>query len=124
MKRKQRNTPQRSEILKYLEGNKNHPSAYEVYYAVKKRMPNVSFATVYNNLKKMTDNKEIMEINFGDKKRFDPDTSFHDHFACVKCSRVFDIPKVMKNVSYKNFKILSHMTYITGVCEDCIKKGG
>ncbi|MCX7648784.1 MAG: transcriptional repressor, partial [Elusimicrobiales bacterium] len=96
----------------------------EVYYAVKKRMPNVSFATVYNNLKKMTDNKEIMEINFGDKKRFDPDTSLHDHFFCVKCSRVFDIPKVMKNVSYKNFKILSHMTYITGVCEDCIKKGG
>lgn len=44
-------TPQRLAILSYLKGNEKHPSADEVYRAVVRRFPTMSFATVYNTLK-------------------------------------------------------------------------
>ncbi|MFZ2197327.1 MAG: transcriptional repressor, partial [Thermodesulfovibrionales bacterium] len=43
-------TPQRLAILSYLEGNKEHPSAEEIFRAVSDQYPTMSFATVYNTL--------------------------------------------------------------------------
>ena len=36
-------TPQRLAILNFLEGNLSHPSADEIYKAMKKRFPTMSF---------------------------------------------------------------------------------
>ncbi|MBI5598388.1 MAG: transcriptional repressor, partial [Deltaproteobacteria bacterium] len=41
-------TPQRLAILEYLEGNTSHPTAEDIYRAIKRKHPTVSFATVYN----------------------------------------------------------------------------
>lgn len=118
-----KNTPQRMEIKKYLKNNKSHPCAYDIYKTVKKKLPTISFATVYNNLKRMVKDNELIEIEDGEKKRFDPDTTSHDHFLCIACGNIYDIPKVINdiNIRYKNFKIISHITYIKGLCEKCIK---
>ena len=37
-------TPQRIAILDYLEGNKSHPSAEDIYQAVAKKFPTVVFS--------------------------------------------------------------------------------
>ncbi|MCK5426958.1 MAG: transcriptional repressor, partial [Thermodesulfovibrionia bacterium] len=43
-------TPQRIAILNYLSGITTHPSAEQIYKAVSKEFPTMSFATVYNTL--------------------------------------------------------------------------
>ncbi len=121
--KKLKRTPQRDEIIKFLNGNKSHPSAYDIYKAVKKKIPSISFATVYNNLKIMVDENKLLEINDGEKLRFDFDTNPHDHFLCVRCNNIYDFPPSVKDFKYlKNFKIISHITYIKGICENCLKK--
>ncbi len=120
----ERNTYQRMVIKEYLKENKTHPSAYDIYSAVKKKIPTVSFATVYNNLERMVENGELVEINDGERKRFDPDLSEHDHFICLVCGTVYDIEKVVdvSKLEKLSFKIISHTTYVKGVCEKCYKK--
>ena len=76
-------TPQRLAILEYLEGNKNHPSAEDIYKALKPRFPSMSFATVYNTLEILVKKGVIKELNIeSSRKRFDPFTHPHHHFFC------------------------------------------
>lgn len=44
-------TPQRYAILEYLIQYRNHPTADEIFRSLESRFPNMSVATVYNNLK-------------------------------------------------------------------------
>ena len=128
MKKLRKKTIQRIEIEKFLQNNKTHPTAEDVYNYVKKRIPTISFSTIYNNLNMMVKEGKLIEIIDKDKRRFDPDTSSHDHFICLKCERVYDIEKVFKEPpKYKNFKIFSHVSYFKGICYLCLKndkKGG
>lgn len=119
--KEEKNTYQRIVIKEYLKGNKKHPSAYDIYIAVKKKIPTVSFATIYNNLEKMVKNGELVEITDGEKKRFDPDVSEHDHFICVKCGSIYDLPKLFKVDRIKDFdfQIISYTTYVRGICRNC-----
>ncbi|MCX7966203.1 MAG: transcriptional repressor, partial [Syntrophorhabdaceae bacterium] len=41
-------TPQRLAIIEYLNENRTHPTANDVYKAVSEKFPTMSFATVYN----------------------------------------------------------------------------
>src|SRR2546427_12493519 len=45
-----RSTPQREAVYRYLAGVDHHPTAEEVYLAVKRRVPRRSLATVYTAL--------------------------------------------------------------------------
>lgn len=85
-------TPQRIAILDYLEGNRSHPSAEDVYRAVLRRFPTMSFATVYNTLETLKDRGRVVELT-GDpgKKRFDPNTRPHHHLICTGCRRIEDL---------------------------------
>ncbi len=44
-------TPQRHAILEYLVESMTHPTADEIYKALEGKFPNMSVATVYNNLR-------------------------------------------------------------------------
>ncbi|GAB4537591.1 MAG: hypothetical protein Fur0020_06310 [Thermodesulfovibrionia bacterium] len=120
-------TPQRLAILKYLEGNKSHPSAEDVYNAVSKEFSTMSFATVYNTLEVLKDKGAIVELKLDPKrKRYDPDTKPHHHLICMKCKRLIDIYKKFKislpNDMAKGFEIKENHIEFYGLCPDC-KKG-
>ncbi len=120
-------TPQRLAVLKYLEGNKSHPSAEEIYRAVKKRYPTMSFATVYNILETLKGKGLIQELNIDpQKKRFDPDTSPHHHLICTGCGKVVDIsPEHVTDIAVKEiegFEVRKIHLEIYGLCEDCREK--
>ena len=67
-------TPQRLAILRFLEKNREHPSAADIYKAVSREFPTMSLATVYNTLKVLKRTGNISELSIdSDKKRFDPD---------------------------------------------------
>ena len=44
-------TPQRQAIMRYLISSHSHPTADEIYQALSPKFPNISVATIYNNLR-------------------------------------------------------------------------
>src|SRR5690625_203591 len=86
-----RMTSQRYAILKNLaEGNK-HPTTNEIYEDLKDDFPNMSVATVYNNLNFFMEAGIVNELPFGDgPSRFDLTDTQHYHIICNHCGKVID----------------------------------
>lgn len=119
-------TPQRLAILQYLEGNKTHPSAEDVYENVSKKFPTMSLATVYNTLEALRLKGEILELTIDpEKKRFDPDTGPHHHLICTGCRRVVDVhvdySLVVPVDERMDFEITGSHVEFYGLCPDCRK---
>ena len=47
---------QREEIKHYLSMRKDHPTADQIYAAMREKLPNISLGTVYRNLTMLSDN--------------------------------------------------------------------
>jgi Fur family peroxide stress response transcriptional regulator len=117
-------TPQRIAILEYLEGNKNHPSASDIYDSVSKKFPTMSFATVYNTLKALKMHDNIQELTIDpEKKRFDPNTIRHHHLICISCRKIIDIDTdfdvELPSVQKHGFEITGNHIDFYGVCPEC-----
>jgi len=52
-------TPQRLEVLKYLDENRTHPTVYEIYSALKEKNPSLSKTTVYNSVETLNEHSII-----------------------------------------------------------------
>jgi len=116
-----RMTPQRMAILKYLEGNKKHPSAEDIYKAVSKKFPTMSFATVYNTLSTLKKHGSLLELTIDPgKKRYDPATSPHHHLICIHCKRILDV-QVNYHLSLPegDFEIIGNHVEFYGICPQC-----
>ncbi len=117
-------TPQRLAILDYLDNNTKHPSAEEIFTAVSKRYPTMSFATVYNTLEALMSRGEVNELTIDpDKKRFDPNTSPHHHLICTKCKSIKDV-RVNCRLSLPErekagFDITGNHIEFYGICPKC-----
>jgi len=120
-------TPQRLAILAYLNGNKTHPSAEDIYRAVSKQFPTMSFATVYNTLEALRNKGKVRELTIDpDKKRYDPDSSPHHHLICLKCRNIIDVHKDF-NLSLsedmtKGFELIGNHIEFYGICQKCKSK--
>jgi Fur family peroxide stress response transcriptional regulator len=85
-------TPQRLSILSYLDGNREHPTAEDIYRKVSRKFPTMSLATVYNTLETLKRQGMLTEITIDpDKRHFDPNREKHHHLICSKCKRIADI---------------------------------
>lgn len=123
-----KNSKQRTAILEYLAGTKEHPTADTVYENLRKTFPNISLGTVYRNLNLLADMHEIIKITTKcGGVRFDYDTSPHYHVVCSNCDRVEDLrldEKIVKpflekvNQSYDG-EIESHAILFYGKCKAC-----
>lgn len=121
-----RMTSQRLAILEYLAIDGNHPTANEIYEALQDETPNMSVATIYNNLNFFKEAGILKELPFGDgSSRYDLTESRHYHAMCLNCGKVvdFDYPE-LENADdiielQTNFKVVNHDFKITGLCEDC-----
>ncbi len=119
-------TPQRLAILDYLEGNLQHPSADDIYQAVLKEFPTISFATVYTTLAELKRRGRLLELTTDpDKKHYDPETSEHSHLLCTRCNRIFDISVeytlVLPESVKRNFTITRSHLEFQGLCPNCRK---
>ncbi|MDC2865469.1 MULTISPECIES: peroxide-responsive transcriptional repressor PerR [unclassified Bacillus (in: firmicutes)] len=121
-------TPQRHAILEYLVESMMHPTADEIYKALEGKFPNMSVATVYNNLRVFKEVGLVKELTYGDaSSRFDYVTSQHYHVICENCGKIVDFPytglEEIENEAAKatGFVINSHRLEIYGVCQDCNK---
>jgi Fe2+ or Zn2+ uptake regulation protein len=87
-----RSTKQRTLVFEIVEHAKSHPTAEEVHRLARKKMPNVSLATVYRNLHLLAEEGKIREVQFqGDVIRYDGMLDTHEHFYCTSCGTVQDL---------------------------------
>ncbi|PKE19496.1 peroxide-responsive transcriptional repressor PerR [Macrococcoides caseolyticum] len=124
-------TPQRQAILQYLIATDSHPSADEIYKALSPNFPNMSVATVYNNLKVFKESGLVKELTYGDAaSRFDFDTQNHYHIICTSCGKIkdFHYPRLdeVENIAehITGYAVTHHRMEIYGVCPECQNKNG
>lgn len=120
-------TPQRLAILEYLEGNKSHPSASDIYKAVSKKYPMMSFATVYNTLEKLREKGQLLELSIDTgKKRFDPNATPHHHLICVNCKTITDVNRNfvldLQEGETCDYEIIGNHVDFYGICPKCKKR--
>jgi Fur family transcriptional regulator, peroxide stress response regulator len=122
-------TPQRHAILEHLIQSMSHPTADEIYKALEGKFPNMSVATVYNNLRVFKEAGLVKELTYGDSSsRFDCVTTDHYHIICDSCGKIVDfhypgldeVESLAESVT--GFDVGRHRMEIYGVCPDCKRK--
>ncbi len=88
-----RSTMPRRVILDVVRATDTHPTAAIVFERVRRRLPRVSLATVYRNLRRLAAEGLLRERVEATGLRFDPNVGPHDHFICVACGRILDLPR-------------------------------
>lgn len=103
-----------------------HPTAYEVYHMVRKRLPHIALGTVYRNLDFLARSGLIKQVEVkGGQKRFDGNPSPHYHIRCIRCGRVDDLHIPNRNgleeaaATACDYKILGHYVEFSGICSQC-----
>ncbi|MFH1448666.1 MAG: transcriptional repressor [Candidatus Micrarchaeota archaeon] len=124
----ERETIQMIKIREYLKGVRIHPSAENVYEAVKKEIPSITLATVYRNLNKLSRNGDVLKLEVNGEYRFDGDVGMHQHCVCKSCGKIIDISNerisknAMKNFNYEEFTATSVSIMFRGLCDKCCTK--
>lgn len=122
-----RNTSQRQVILEELRKVQTHPTADAIFKMVRKRLPNISYGTVYRNLNLLRDESKVLELSCGRYScRYDGTVSNHYHFFCLGCKNVFDMEDLplLKDLdalagANPDFKVFSHRLEFHGYCRKC-----
>ncbi|MBY7142755.1 peroxide-responsive transcriptional repressor PerR [Virgibacillus sp. NKC19-3] len=119
-------TPQRHAVLEFLLKSANHPTADEIYKALEDKFPNMSVATVYNNLRVLRQTGLVRELPYGDaSSRFDSNTTEHYHIICDECGKIVDfhypildeVESLAEQVT--GFDVSHHRMEIYGKCKEC-----
>ena len=121
-----RKTRQMEVILNYIENSHDHPTALQIYELCKKVLPNISLATVYRNLRKLSNMGLIKQIKMPNNvDRFDYIYDNHPHFICLRCGEVRDLDKNfdVDQIAPKNVKVTTYEINFKGICERCQRKG-
>lgn len=115
-------TPQRIAVYNFLVENPVHPDVETVYQSMIMDNPSFSKTTVYNCLQALTDCGLLIPVKIDNEKiRYDADTSFHGHFKCDCCGKIYDFKCFDEKVSgIDNFKIRQRDVYYSGLCSCCI----
>ena len=88
----QRLTEQRAAIYRFLHGNTEHPTADEVFTAVRTEIADISLATVYKALETLVSCGLAAKLSYADgSARYDPRTDDHFHVRCLACGMVRDV---------------------------------
>ncbi len=124
-----RMTPQREAILTYLAQTHSHPTAAEVYEAVRQRFPHVARATVYNTLNLLARLGLIIELRREEGAvRYETDLHPHINLICIRCGKVEDLhlenvaivhPHIQAQAEERGFLPLYTRVDVYGYCRQC-----
>ncbi len=121
-----RNTIQCALVLDAVRQLKNHVTADQVYEIIARKHPDISRATVYRNLNKLSEEGKIAKRMIpGSADRYDHQCHNHYHFRCTVCGRVYDVdmeymPDLIQRVTNQHgFTFQSHDIVFTGLCPEC-----
>jgi Fe2+ or Zn2+ uptake regulation protein len=88
-----RYTRQRAAVFTYLRSVDSHPTAEQVYTAVRSSIPSISLATVYKALEALVDVRLAAKLLYADgPARYDCRSDDHYHLRCLDTGQVRDLP--------------------------------
>jgi Fur family transcriptional regulator, peroxide stress response regulator len=88
-------TPQRLAVYHQLCESAEHPSAENVFHAVRAHIPKISLATVYKALEALVAVGVATKLSAGiggTRARYDARRDEHYHFRCLRSGTVHDLP--------------------------------
>lgn len=122
-------THQRWVIYGELAKMPEHPSPELVYERVKKKLPSLSLATVYNTIKTFVEHGLVQEVSVHHGSlRLESNMEPHHHLVCVECKRIQDWPASeieavrVKNTLPKGFTLHRLNVEVLGLCARCGRK--
>lgn len=123
----QRFTEQRAAVYRFLASTDKHPTADEVFLAVRSEVPVISLATVYKSLETLVGCGLAMKLAYADgSARYDGRTDPHHHARCLSCSRIFDVPGRLPaeelddlKAGAHRFEVTGYRLELTGYCDRC-----
>lgn len=122
-----RNSKQRERIYEAISASRSHPTAQEVYGALKRETPRLSLGNVYRNIAILLEEGRIQGGEFGSGTvRYDAVTSGHYHFVCESCGKVSDFAMPERHELTAAARRLSphrvsgHTVRFYGVCAGCL----
>ena len=121
-------TKQRAVILEVIRSDMCHHTADEIFTLAKEKLPGISRATVYNNLKALEAAKLIRRIT-GDSlsDRYDNSYIPHGHMICEECGHVrdFNLHNFDKQLSDAiGSEFSSYELKVRYLCDDCKSRVG
>lgn len=120
-------TLQRYAILDFLEKNRTHPTAEEIFQGIRASYPGVSRATVYNSLDVFKRYGMVREIVVeSHRARYDAETGPHHHFLCQHCARIYDVASdevsFGKTHTEYGHEVRECNVYLFGTCALCLSE--
>lgn len=122
----QRYTEQRASVYHYLRGNTEHPTADEVFTAVRAEISDISLATVYKALETLVSCGLAAKLTYGDgSARYDPRTDDHFHLRCLRCGIVRDVNNSQVSGALPSiqpgggFRVEGYRLEVVGYCAAC-----
>ena len=119
-------TRQREAVFGYLRQVDHHPTAEEVFVAVKREMPKISLATVYKNIEALVACGAASKLTYGESAaRYEIRTDHHYHARCLKCGLISDVNPAAGEQALKlikapgGFKVEDYRVELLGYCKNC-----
>lgn len=119
-------THQRQVVYESVIASHGHYSPEDIYAAVRRRIPSISLATVYNNLRLFIECGLLREVSpHAATLRVDGNVEPHHHLVCSRCKAVQDIEgefvdfeKLSRHVP-EGFDLTQPMVEVFGLCRRC-----
>ena len=122
----QRFTEQRAAVFRHLSATGNHPTADEVFTAVRTQITDISLATVYKALETIVGCGLATKLTYGDDSaRYDARTDDHVHARCLTCGAVRDVhgSSITGHLSdirpADGFRVEGYRVEVVGYCGGC-----
>ncbi|MFH0805048.1 MAG: transcriptional repressor [Patescibacteria group bacterium] len=121
-------TKQRLGILDHLRHDPSHPTAQEIFQAVRRRFPTISFGTVYRNLNFLTQRGYIKEFVIDRTSRYEGRVDSHVHLVCQQCGAIEDLsdPALAREAKRlsgtRHFYARTDNLELRGICATCQRR--
>jgi len=122
-------TRSRRAILEEVARASSHPTADQVFRAVRRRLPSVSLGTVYRNLGALANRGHLRELTeVKGQRRFDATCAEHCHVVCTRCGRVDDVRGRPSGALLGwvrgacDYEIQGYRLALVGLCPACARR--
>ncbi len=118
-------THQRRVIYDTVMSLQAHPSPELIYDKVRRKIPSISLATIYKNVRTFLESGMLREVSMHHGSlRVEPNEREHHHLVCVRCKDITDLdPESLGPVRIKDrprgFRVTRISVDVLGVCAAC-----
>jgi len=119
-------THQRQVIYEAVVSAPGHYSPEQIYDGVRRRVPSISLATVYKNIRLFVEHGLLREVTpHAPMLRVDGNLEPHHHLVCTRCKLVQDIEgnfidfQRLSRQLPGGFDLTQPLVEVFGLCKDC-----